>query len=72
MWPTAAARQLGLEVPVVQAPLGGGPSTVELAAAVSYAGGLGSLAGGYLSPDRLRSEIRRLRMAVHALPRGGR
>jgi nitronate monooxygenase len=41
--------------------MGGGPSTVALAAAVSNAGGLGSLAGGYLAPDRLRDEIGRLR-----------
>ena len=31
------------EVPVVQAPMAGGPSTPELAAAVSGAGGLGFL-----------------------------
>jgi nitronate monooxygenase len=36
-----------LEVPIVQAPLAGGPSTPELAAAVSDAGGLGFLAAGY-------------------------
>ncbi|MEA3214720.1 MAG: nitronate monooxygenase [Acidimicrobiia bacterium] len=64
MWPTEAARILHLDVPVVQAPMGGGPSTVGLAAAVSNAGGLGSLAGGYLAPERLRAEIRRLRAAT--------
>src|SRR4051794_21499637 len=60
MWPTAAARLLGLETPVIQAPMAGGPSTVELAAAVSNAGGLGSVAGAYLSPERLREDVRRL------------
>lgn len=54
-------ERLGIDFPVVQAPMGGGPSTVELAAAVSNAGGLGSVAGGYLAPDRLRAEIRNLR-----------
>jgi nitronate monooxygenase len=34
-------------VPIVQAPLSGGPSTPELAAAVTNAGGLGFLATGY-------------------------
>jgi len=38
-----------LRAPVVLAPLGGGPSTPELAAAVCEAGGLGFLASGYLS-----------------------
>jgi nitronate monooxygenase len=36
-----------LPVPIVQAPLAGGPSTPELAAAVSAAGGLGFVAAGY-------------------------
>ena len=40
-----------IEVPVVLAPLAGGPSTPELAAAVSDAGGFGFLAFGYLSAD---------------------
>ena len=47
--------------PIVQAPLAGGPSTAELAAAVSGAGGLGFLAGGYTAPDALRADIERLR-----------
>jgi nitronate monooxygenase len=37
-----------LQCPVVLAPLAGGPSTPELAAAVSNAGGLGFVATGYL------------------------
>jgi nitronate monooxygenase len=44
--------------------MGGGPSTPALVAAVSEAGGLGSLAGGYLSPDRLRADIRAVREAT--------
>src|SRR2546423_5585519 len=50
-----------LEVPIVQAPLAGGPSTVELAVAVSEAGGLGFLAGGYTTPEALRESIARTR-----------
>jgi nitronate monooxygenase len=50
-----------LEHPIVQAPLGGGPSTPWLAAAVCEAGGLGFLAAGYKSPDAVRSEIGELR-----------
>ena len=44
---------IGLDAPVVQAPLAGGPSTPELAAAVSNAGGLGFVAAGYLSAAAL-------------------
>jgi len=46
-----------LEHPIVQAPMAGGPSTPALAAAVSGAGGLGFVAAGYLSPDRLREDM---------------
>ena len=48
-------------VPVVLAPLAGGPSTPELCAAVSDAGGLGFLAAGYLSAADLAERIDRTR-----------
>lgn len=63
-WDTPATRLLGIDVPVVLAPLGGGPGTVDLAVAVCEAGGLGSLAGGYLAPARLRDDIRSTRAAT--------
>ena len=44
--------------------MAGGPSTPALAAAVSEAGGLGSLGLGYLAPDAIRSEIRAVRAAT--------
>ena len=50
-----------LELPIVQAPLGGGPSTPALAAAVCEAGGLGFLASGYRKRDDVRSDIAELR-----------
>jgi nitronate monooxygenase len=56
-WP----RILELEHPIVQAPLGGGPSTPELAAAVSGAGGLGFLAAGYRGTEAVRADIERVR-----------
>jgi nitronate monooxygenase len=46
-----------LRVPVLLAPLAGGPSTVELAVAVSEAGGLGFLAAGYKTLAATREEI---------------
>jgi len=42
---------------IVLAPLAGGPSTPELAAAVSNAGGLGFLGGAYISTDQLAEQI---------------
>jgi nitronate monooxygenase len=50
-----------LSVPIVLAPLAGGPSTPELAAAVSEAGGLGFVASGYLSASALGERIARTR-----------
>jgi nitronate monooxygenase len=52
--------------PIVQAPLGGGPSTVDLALAVSDAGGLGFLAGGYLTVDAMAAEMRAVRARTDA------
>ncbi len=47
--------QAGVELPVVQAGMGGGLARHRLAAAVSSAGGLGTI--GFLAPDQLRAEI---------------
>lgn len=51
---------LGVDLPILGAPMGGvaGP---DLAAAVSNAGGLGVLGHANLAPDRVRDEIRRTR-----------
>lgn len=46
-----------LKYPIVQAPMAGGPSTPELAAAVANAGGLGFVAGGYSTVEKLRDDI---------------
>jgi nitronate monooxygenase len=45
------------ELPIVQAPMAGGPSTPALTAAVVDAGGYGFVAGGYLSAEALQEAI---------------
>lgn len=55
------AERLGVEHPLVLAPLAGGPSTPDLAAAVSGAGGLGSLGAAYLAPDEIRAAVARVK-----------
>jgi nitronate monooxygenase len=55
-----------LDVPIVLAPLAGGPTTPQLAAAVSNAGGLGFLAAGYLSAAALRDQISQARALTGA------
>ena len=53
-----------LAQPIVQAPMGGGPSTPALAAAVTEGGGLGFLAAGYKSVEAVRCEIAAVRAAT--------
>jgi nitronate monooxygenase len=55
-----------LSHPIVQAPLAGGPSTVDLAVAVSAAGGLGFLAAGYRTAEAVRAEIHAVRARTDA------
>jgi nitronate monooxygenase len=67
----ALLERLGIELPVVQAGMGGGVAGHELAAEVSEAGGLGTLA--IPDAERLRAELRAARertskpMAVNLL-----
>lgn len=61
MWPTSRLTELlGIEHPIIQAPMAGA-STPELVAAVSNAGGLGSLGAAAVAPGALRQAIRRMR-----------
>lgn len=50
--------QLDIKWPLIQAPMGGGPTTPALVAAVSNAGGLGSLGVAYLSPQSIEQTIK--------------
>jgi nitronate monooxygenase len=56
-----------LAIPIIQAPMAGGPSTPELAAAVSNAGGLGFLAAGYRTAEQLRDDIERTQALTDAV-----
>ncbi|MFF8882878.1 NAD(P)H-dependent flavin oxidoreductase [Streptomyces flaveolus] len=52
---------LGIEHPVIQGPFGGGLSSVELAAVVSEAGGLGSYGANITPPEGIPELVRQLR-----------
>src|SRR6188508_1651162 len=52
--------RLGIELPIIQAPMAG-VSTPEMAAAVSNAGGLGSIGVGSVNADMTRQMIVHLR-----------
>src|SRR5215470_8317141 len=51
----------GTRYPIILGPMAGGVSTPELTAAVSGAGGLGSLGAAYLSPAQITAAIERIR-----------
>src|ERR1700739_351512 len=50
-----------LAVPVIAAPMSGGPSTPHLAAAATDAGGLGFVASGYLAADDFANRLAKAR-----------
>lgn len=61
MWPdTRLTDLLGVDLPIIQAPMAGA-TTPALAAAVSEAGGLGSLGCAMLSPEDVALSAERLR-----------
>lgn len=55
-----------LKFPVIQGPMAGGATTAELVAAVSNAGGLGSLGASLLSPAMLRDDVAKIRSLTEA------
>jgi nitronate monooxygenase len=55
------ASLLGVEHPIIQAPMAGGATTPELVAAASNAGGLGSTGAAYLKPEDIVKHSRRVR-----------
>jgi nitronate monooxygenase len=64
-WPTTALLDLlEIDLPIVQAPMAGAQAG-ELAAAVSGAGGLGSLPCAMLTPDGARQEVAKIRAATN-------
>ena len=54
-------RRLGIEHPIILAPMAGGAGTPELVAAVSNAGGLGSWGGAYSTPQQILDGARQIR-----------
>jgi nitronate monooxygenase len=58
---TPLCRLLGIDLPMIQAGMAGGPTTPELVAAVSEAGGLGTLGAAYMEPEAIREAVRSIR-----------
>lgn len=62
MWVNSKlARLLGVQFPLIQAPMAGGATTSQLIAAVANAGALGSLGAGYMNPTQIKTAIDEIR-----------
>jgi nitronate monooxygenase len=67
MWPNRRiVDQLGIDLPIIQAPMAG-TSSAEMAIAVSEAGGLGSFPCAMLTADEARAELKIIRQRTSRL-----
>jgi nitronate monooxygenase len=57
---------LGIDLPIIQAPMAGGPTTPELVAAVSNAGALGSFGFAYMQPEAMQRDVELARVRTSA------
>lgn len=65
MWQTnKLCEQLGIDVPILQAPMAGS-SGAELAIAVANAGGLGSLPCAYVDPRKIETDVAAIRAGTN-------
>jgi nitronate monooxygenase len=58
---TRLTERLKISYPIIQAGMAGGVTTPQLVAAVSNAGGLGTLGAGYMSKEQIRSAVETIR-----------
>lgn len=58
---TKLTELLQISYPIIQAGMAGGVTSPQLVAAVSNAGGLGTLGAGYMAPDAIREAIQDIR-----------
>ena len=53
--------QFGMSIPLIAAPMSGGPTNPAMVSAATQAGGLGMLAAGYKTVEAIEAEINRVR-----------
>jgi nitronate monooxygenase len=63
---TELCQMLKIRYPIFLAGMAGGPTTASLVAAVSKAGGLGTLGAAYMEPGAIREAIREIRRLTDA------
>ena len=58
---TPLTEMLGIDIPILLAPMAGGPTTPELVTAVSEGGGFGQFGAAYLNGDSIREMTNKLK-----------
>lgn len=58
---TPLSEALGTDIPLLLAPMAGGPTTAELVSAVSNAGAFGQFGAAYLNGEKIRSSAKEIR-----------
>src|SRR5438270_7414386 len=58
---TEMLTQFGMSIPLVAAPMAGGPTTPAMVSAATEAGALGMLAAGYKTVEAVEAEIKKVR-----------
>ncbi|ORB73885.1 NAD(P)H-dependent flavin oxidoreductase [Mycobacterium scrofulaceum] len=53
--------QFGMSIPLIAAPMAGGPTTPAMVSAATRAGGLGMLAAGYKTAEAVEAEVKQVR-----------
>ena len=53
---TPLSKRIGIALPLIQAPMAGGPSSQELVAACSAAGALGAFGFAYTQPEEMKKQ----------------
>ncbi|WP_173917171.1 nitronate monooxygenase family protein [Halobacillus sp. Marseille-Q1614] len=67
MWKNSVFTSMaGIDYPIVQAGMAGGVTTPELVAAVSSAGGLGTLGAGYMNAESMEKSIQKIKSLTSA------
>ena len=59
---TPLTEMLGIDIPILLAPMAGGPTTPELVTAVSEGGGFGQFGAAYLNGDAIREMTKKLKV----------
>lgn len=65
IYDNSITKKLGITYPIIQAGMAGGITTPELVASVAETGALGTLGAGYLTPEKTKEAIQKIKQLTH-------